>query len=113
MIRTVVRLVIVLLITHALYQFLPLYLRYQQFKDDVKQTALFARGAAEAELVERVMGHAAQRQVPLAREEVLVQRVNTQVFINARYLQPVKVLPWYTYDWIVSVATTAYVLPQQ
>jgi hypothetical protein len=106
MIRTVLRLVVILLIAHALYQFVPVYLSYQQFKDDVSQTALFAGKATEDEVLERVMVHAQQRQVPLAREQVQVRRLQNQTFIDLSYLQPVKVLPWYTYPWQVRIGTT-------
>ena len=113
MIKTVLRLAIVGLIGYALYQFVPLYINYQQFKDDIKQIALFAGSASEAEVVERVMASAQLREVPVTRENIEVTRRETQTLINARYTQPVKVLPWYTYVWQIDIAMTGWrVLPR-
>ena len=113
MIRTVLRVVILGLIIHALYQFVPLYIRYQQFKDDVKQTALFARGATESEIAQRVMGHAQQRQVPVVYENVQVRRMTSQLFVDVVYQQPVKVLPWYVYPWDVHIAVSPFVIAER
>ena len=41
--RNLVRLAVLLLIAHALYRFVPVYLHYYQFKDAVAETALFAK----------------------------------------------------------------------
>jgi hypothetical protein len=111
MVRTVIRVAILGLIIHALYQFVPLYVRYQQFKDDVKQTALFARSASEDQLAQRVLAHAEQRGVPVALENVQVRRLTDQVFVDVVYQQPVKVLPWYVYPWDVHIATSPFVVP--
>jgi len=106
--KTVVRLAVIGLVGFALYNFLPVYMHYQQFKDDIKQIALFAGSASEGELVERVMASADLRQVPLTRDNIQVVRNESQTMINARYTQPVKVLPWYTYVWNVDVAMTGW-----
>ena len=108
--KTIIRLVVIGLIVHALYQFLPVYLHYQQFKDDVKQTALFARDASELEIAEQVMAHARQRKVPLSPENIQVRRVSSQLFIDASYVERVKVVPGYVYDWQVKIATSTYPL---
>jgi hypothetical protein len=105
--RPVVRVVVALLVFHALYQFVPVYVKYHLFKDDVKQTALFGGGATSQELIEQVMRHAEGREVPLERQNVWVRIEQTQVFIEAAYEEPVKVLPWYTYTWHVDVSASA------
>jgi hypothetical protein len=106
-IRTAIRLVIAVLVIHALYQFVPVYIDYHMFKDDVKQAALFGGGATQQELVEQVMRHAATRDVPLERNNVWVRMETTRIVIDAAYEQPVKVLPWYTYTWHAAVSASA------
>jgi hypothetical protein len=54
------------------------------------------------------MVSAQQREVPVTRDNVEVTRRETQTLINARYTQPVQVMPWYTYVWEVSVAMTGW-----
>ncbi len=53
MARRVVKLAIFLLVVHALYRFVPVYVRYQQFKDAVHETALFARNGPAVLAVRR------------------------------------------------------------
>ena len=107
MIRTAVKIVVALLIAHALYQFIPPYVQYHLFKDDVKQTALFAGGAPEGEVAEQVLQHAADRDVPLDRQGLAVWRVGNETFIEAAYEQPIRILPWYTWLWQVEVSASA------
>jgi hypothetical protein len=107
MVRTGIKIVLTLLIIHALYHFIPVYINYHMFKDDLKQAALFAGRATEQELVEQVMLHARTRDIPLERTSVWVRQGNNQTSIAAAYEQPVKVLPWYTYDWQVEVSASA------
>jgi hypothetical protein len=107
MVRTIVKIVFALLVAHALYHFLPVYISYHLFRDDVKQAALFGAGATQQELVEQVMLHAQAREVPLERANVWVRKEKNQTFIDTAYEQPVRVLPWYTYTWHVEVSADA------
>lgn len=108
MIKSVLKIAVLLLIGHALYQFLPIYLHYQQFKDDIEQTALFAGDASEEDLLQRVMDHARARRVPLAPESVAVSQTNRETVIQASYQQPIRVLPWHTYVHTFDVSTSAW-----
>jgi hypothetical protein len=99
MFRTLIKLAIVGLVVYALYNFVPPYMDYQQFKDDVRQTALFAGQASEEEIVGRVMAAASERRVPLDRQSVRVRKVNTQTHISADYAVPIRFMPWYTHVW--------------
>jgi hypothetical protein len=99
MFRTLIKVAIFLLIAYALYNFVPVYMNYQQFKDDLRQTALFAGQASEEEVVNRVMTAAQERGVPLARQSVRVRKLNTQTHIDAEYSTPIRFMPWYTYVW--------------
>lgn len=99
MFRNLIKLAIVALVIYALYNFVPVYMNYQQFKDDVRQTALFAGDASEEEVVNRVMTSAQARGVPLVRQSVQVRKINTQTHIDAAYTAPIKFMPWYTYVW--------------
>lgn len=104
MFRNLIKLAIVALVIFALYNFVPVYMNYQQFKDDVRQTALFAGQASEEEIVNRVLAAAQARDVPLARRAISVRKINTQTHIDAAYSAPIKFLPWYTYVWEFEVS---------
>jgi hypothetical protein len=97
--RKVVQLAIFLLVVHALYRFVPIYLHYQQFKDAVHEAALFSRGKTDEELVEQVMELADKYAVPLSREYVQVRRANERAFISASYVETIEWLPRYRRQW--------------
>lgn len=95
MARRVVKLAIFLLVVHALYRFVPVYVRYQQFKDAVHETALFARNGTDAQILDRVMALAEKHNIPLDREYVQIRRENEQLFIDASYIVEIEWLPTY------------------
>jgi len=108
MARTVVKLAIFLLVVHALYRFVPVYLHYQQFKDAVHETALFSRSKTDAEIVDRVMELADKYAIPLQREYVQVRREHEQTFIDASYVESIEWLPTYQRPWQFDVGAQAW-----
>jgi hypothetical protein len=99
MARTVVKLAIFLLVAHALYRFVPVYFHYQQFKDAVSETALFARNQTDVQIVDRVMDLAAKHQVPLDRDYVRVVRDGNRLTIQAAYVETIEWVPTYKRNW--------------
>jgi hypothetical protein len=107
MARRVVKLAIFLLVVHALYRFVPVYFHYQQFKDAVRETALFSRGSTDVQIADRVMELAEKHQIPLQREDVQVVRQKDRVAINAGYVESIEWLPTYRRPWVFTVAEDA------
>jgi hypothetical protein len=95
MLRNLVRLAVLLLIAHALYRFVPVYMHYQQFKDAVAEAALFSKDRSEAELIERVMELAQRYQIPIEREAVQVTRDRQFTYINVAYEEQIEWVPSY------------------
>ena len=93
--RNLVRLAIVLLIAHALYRSVPVYIHYYQFKDAVEEVALFAKDRTDTELVDRVMVLAERYQIPIEREAVQVSRDKLMTYITLQYEQPIEWVPTY------------------
>ena len=93
--RNLIRLAVVLLIAHALYRFVPVYLHYYQFKDAVAETALFAKDRTDAELVDRVMTLAERYQIPIEREAVQVSRDKQITYITLAYEEQIEWVPTY------------------
>jgi heme oxygenase len=93
MVRFLFKLAIVGLIVHAGYRYGIVYLHYQQFKDAVQETALFAKDKDEAEVAARVMELAAQYQIPLDRRYMQVRRHNDTTLIDAVYVEEIEWLP--------------------
>ena len=93
--RHLVRLAILLLIAHALYRFVPVYVHHHQFKDAVAEVALFAKGRGDGEIADRVVRLAEQYQIPVAREAVQVTRDAHKTYINVQYEEQIEWLPSY------------------
>jgi hypothetical protein len=108
MVRKIVKLAIFLLIANALYRFIPVYFHYQQFKDAVHETALFARGRTDAQLVDQVMDHAAKYRVPPDREYVQVRHDNERTIIDASYIETIEWFPGYKRNWQFDVGEQAF-----
>ena len=108
MARRIVKLAIFVLVIHALYRFVPVYVRYQQFKDAVRETALFSRNSPDQQIVDRVIALAEKYSVPLDREYVQVRRENEQLFIDASYVVEIEWLPTYRRPWQFDVGGYAF-----
>ena len=95
MLRNLVRLAVILLIAHALYRFVPVYLHYYQFKDAVKETALFSKDRSELELTDRVMALADEYQIPLDRDVVQISKDSHKTYITLMYEEQIEWVPSY------------------
>ena len=95
MLRNLVRLAVLLLIAHALYRVVPVYLHYYQFKDAVAEAALFSKDRSDADLVERVMQLAQRYEIPIEREAVRVTRDRQFTYINVAYEEELEWVPSY------------------
>ncbi|MGH9373042.1 MAG: hypothetical protein ACRD15_16095 [Vicinamibacterales bacterium] len=106
MLRNLIRLAVVLLAAHALYRFAPPYIHYHQFKDAVAETALFARGRSESEIVDRVMELAARYEIPIDRDAVQVTKENQVTSISIAYVEQIEWLPSYKRPMSFTITST-------
>jgi hypothetical protein len=95
MLRNLVRLAVLLLIAHALYRFVPVYMHHYQFKDAVEEAARFSRDRSEVEVIDRVMQLAERYQIPLDREAIQVTRDKQTTYINLSYVEQIEWVPTY------------------
>jgi hypothetical protein len=109
--KTIVKLVIAALIVHATWRAGNVYLRYYQFKDNVRQAAQFSDQRPEGELHQRVLSLAKQHEIPVEPEAVRVRREDNHTLVDAVYTERIEILPRYFYPWQfkVSVDTFTYV----
>jgi hypothetical protein len=107
-VKTIIKLAVLLLVAHALYRFVPIYVHFQQFKDAVKETALFAAQKSAFEISERVMQLAAEHKVPVQAEYVQVTQENQKTAIQVRYVEQIEWLPGYRKPMQFEVKTDAW-----
>ena len=110
MARTMVKLAILLLIAHALYRFLPIYFHYQQFRDAVRETALFSRERTDAQIVDRVIELADKYQIPLTRDDVQVRHQGEHTSVAASYVESIEWLPTYKRAWQFTIDEDAVIV---
>jgi hypothetical protein len=103
MLRKVIKLAIPLLIAHALYRSVPVFVHYYQFRDAVKETALFSKDRPNAEVAQRVMDLAAKHDIPIDPETIQVRREREYTYIDANYVQEIEWLPTYKRPWSFTV----------
>lgn len=108
MIKNLIKLAVFLLLANALYQAGPVWVHYYQFKDDVKEMALFSKETSNPGVVDRVMELAEKHKVPLERESVKVARTKDHLTIDASYVEVVKVVPGYEYRWPFDVSVDVW-----
>jgi hypothetical protein len=106
-VRKLVNLAILLLIANALYQFVPPYLKYQQFKDDVRDVALFSNRAPDAAIVDRVLQRAEERDIPIGRDDVAIRHDQRNIYIDVAWVQDIAFAPFYTKPWEFDVHAEA------
>jgi hypothetical protein len=99
MIRKIVKLAVFLFIANAVYQVAPVAWRHLQFKDALQELVLYSQKSTDAELVNRTMTLADESSVPLEREYVRVRRETGALHIDASYVEPLHLLPRYSYRW--------------
>jgi len=105
MIKKLISLAIFLALAYATFNVGAVYVRYQQFKDAVHETALFAGNKTDDQLKARVVELAQRDNVPLDPEYVHIERVADRVTITASYVEIIKVLPGYERQWQFDVVT--------
>jgi hypothetical protein len=86
----------------------PVYLRFFQFDEAVKEVARFANTRTEQEVRERILALADQYEIPLEAEDLIVRKVQEETEISVVYVERVEILPRYFYDWEFDVTTPSW-----
>jgi hypothetical protein len=105
MIKKLITIVIFVAIAYATVSVGAVYVRYQQFKDAVREVALFGSNKTDDQLKAQVMERAQHDGVPLEPEYVHIERVADRVTISASYVELIKVLPGYERQWQFDIVT--------
>jgi hypothetical protein len=99
MIRTLIRLLILVLIVHAGIRTVPVFWTYVKFRDAVAETARYASRRSADDTASRVMAIAARMEIPLAPDALRVTKQATRTRVEASYTAELEYLPRRTYSW--------------
>lgn len=96
---TIIKLIIVGLILHAVYRAGSAYWVYYKFEDQLKEVAQFGSALSEQALRDRAMELASSLKVPIESEQVVIRRGMGHTVIDASYKTDIEVFPRYQYPW--------------
>ena len=99
MIRTLIKLVVIVLAGYALYHVADVYWDHYQFEASVQQMAQFAEHDTADQIRDKVMDLANAQDIPLNQEDLAVTRGNRRIEVNAVYVRDVQLLPRYVRHW--------------
>jgi hypothetical protein len=98
-IRRLLGLAVFLLIAHAAVRASIVWFHYQNFKDGVREVALFAGTKTDDALRDQVAQLAQQNSVPLDPDAVTIDRAGGGLTIRASYTATVELVPRYPRRW--------------
>jgi hypothetical protein len=97
-IRRLFVLAVVLLVVNAAVHAGLVWLRYQDFKDAIREAALYAGTSSDDALKERVMQIARDKNVPLNADDLTIDRSGS-ITITATYVDVIELAPGYRRPW--------------
>ena len=97
--KSVFRIVVILLMAHAIYRFLPPYYHDERFGSELRNVAQFWREIPEEEVVIRTLELADKHKVPITREHIKVQIIKEHILIDIAYQMPIEWLPGMKKPW--------------
>jgi hypothetical protein len=109
MIKLAIKLAVAALIANAAWQAGQVFAAHYQFRDEVRQAAL-VRGQSDAQLQQRVMELAANRDIPLSEDAFTIRREERHVFVRGAYDRMVPLAPRLDYPWRFEFDIDAYII---
>ena len=108
--KTVIKLVIVLLILNATYRVGSAYWTHYQFQDSIQEAAQFAERASPEDLRAKILELAATLRVPIDPDNLTVTRGNRRIDIDGSYFRNLELVPRYTRRWDFTIHVTVLTL---
>ena len=105
--KTLLKLLVAAAVLHAVYRAGVSAATYYELKDAAQQMLVFGGGATPGQLQESILAKAEELAVPLAPEDVIVQREGVRTTAEASYTDPIEILPRYRYPFTYSFRVEA------
>jgi hypothetical protein len=104
--KIIVSILILALVAHSAYVFLPVYIAVYDFNTQVETQANFGAPKSNDAIVKALLAYASERKLPLKRENIKVNRTQSRLVIEADYTVPIKFI-FYTHNWHVTTEHSA------
>ncbi|MBI3450796.1 MAG: hypothetical protein HY049_18015 [Acidobacteria bacterium] len=105
-VKLFISLVILALLAHTAYVFIPVYIAVYDFDSQVEREANYGATKTNEAIVKALVDYAAERHLPVKKENLKLARGQSRITIDGTYSVPVKTL-LYTYDWKIDIKKEA------
>ena len=105
--KVIIKLLIVAAVLNACVRGAMAAWTYYQFKDAASQTILFGADASVGQLQEQILRRAAEFDVPITPENLVVSRDGPRTVAETSYTQPVELVPSYRHPFKFSFKVDA------
>ena len=103
MIRSLIKLGLVVLIANAAWRVGGAYLGHYKFTDAVQQLTHYRGDKSDVEIHDRIFALASQYDIGVTDETLTIQREENRTIVNGAYTKPIELLPSVVYDWPFTV----------
>jgi hypothetical protein len=110
MIKTLIKLALIVLLANAIWRAGSAYTSYYRFKDAVAELAMYGKAKPDDELRAKVIELATQYDEPVDPDAVMIRRDPSHLYIDCSYTKPVSIVPGYEYQWPFAVNVSAVIL---
>jgi hypothetical protein len=110
LIKTVIKLVLLALVANATWHLYLAYAAHYKFRDAVEYAARNRGDRTDEQLHDYFMDVAADADVPIPAEAVVVTHIGMSTAVDVSYRRPVELLPSRTYPWSFSFRIDTYTL---
>lgn len=107
--KVILKFIVVALIANAIWHVGSAFASYSKFKDSVYAAAM-EKGTTEDGLRQKTVELASTYDLPVTGDLVTIRSEEHHTIVEARFTQPISVLPGYQYPWPFSMTVDAYVL---
>ena len=106
--KTILKLLIALAILNAAGRGAVAAFSYYQFRDATEQLVLFGARTPPSQLQDQILTRAAEYDLPVAPDGVVVQREGARTWAEVAYTQPIEFFPRYVYPVDFSFSVDAF-----
>ena len=99
MIKSLIKLGLVVLIANATWRVGNAYLSHYRFIDDVQQLTHYRGDKSDAEIHDRIFVLASQHDIAVTDETLTIQREENRTIVDGAYKKSIEFLPRVIYDW--------------
>lgn len=110
MIKTLVKLAVVALIANASWRLFTVYSAHWKFVDAVEYTTQYRGDMSDEQVRERLLELAAQFDIPVTEESLLLTHESTHTIVDTKYARDVEVLPGVVYSWPFKLHVDTFML---